>query len=131
VAPHLSATSTAPIRVSLDERTTRLRPEVEAQLLRITQEAMNNAVRHSEATLIEVQVRVTPGGAQIVVKDDGVGLKAARPDSHGLSIMRERAALIDADLELIPVPPHGTAVIVRLNTSSGAGRRARAGRVPR
>jgi signal transduction histidine kinase len=129
VARHLSATSATPIRVSLDERTTRLRPEVEAQLMRIAQEAMNNAVRHAEASSIEVRVRVTPGTAQIVVRDDGTGMKQPRPDSHGLSIMRERAALIDADLEIIPVAPHGTAVIVRLRSSSRAGHRSVAARV--
>jgi signal transduction histidine kinase len=122
LARHLSETSLTPIRVSLDERTTRLRPEVEAQLLRIAQEAMNNAVRHAEATQIEVRVRVAPGSAQLVVKDDGTGMKAGRVDSHGLSIMRERAELIDADLEIMPVAPHGTAVIVRLRQSKGRAR---------
>jgi signal transduction histidine kinase len=102
---------------------------VEAQLMRIAQEAMNNAVRHAEASSIEVRVRVTPGTAQIVVRDDGTGMKQPRPDSHGLSIMRERAALIDADLEIIPVAPHGTAVIVRLRSSSRAGHRSVAARV--
>lgn len=130
VARHLSATSTTPIRVSLDERTTRLQPEVEAQLMRIAQEAMNNAVRHAEATSIEVRVTVTPGSAQIVVRDDGTGMKHGRPDSQGLSIMRERAALINADLELIPVQPHGTAVIVRLRNRSRAGHRSAATHVP-
>lgn len=130
VARGLSATSSTPIRVSLDEGTTRLRPEIEAQLLRIAQEAMNNAVRHAQATNIEVRVRVAPGTAQIVVRDDGIGMKQGRPDSHGLSIMRERAALINADLELIPVSPHGTAVIVRLRSGSRAGHRPKAARVP-
>ena len=47
LARHLSASSGIPIHVTLDERTTRLRPEVESELLRIAQEAMTNAVRHS------------------------------------------------------------------------------------
>ena len=129
IARNLSEVSGVPIHVTLDEHTQRLRPEVEAELFRIAQEAMNNAVRHAEATQIEVRVRVTPSGAQLVVTDDGTGMKAPRPDSHGLSIMRERADLINADLEFIPVSPHGTAVIVRLNTSS-AGPRYRRKYVP-
>jgi signal transduction histidine kinase len=48
LARHLSSTSGVPIQVTLDESTQRLRPEVEAELLRIAQEAMNNAVRHAE-----------------------------------------------------------------------------------
>ncbi len=47
LARHLSDSSGIPIRVTVDERTARLRPEVEAELLRIAQESMTNAVRHS------------------------------------------------------------------------------------
>jgi hypothetical protein len=43
LARHLSSGSGVPIQVTLDESTQRLRPDVEAELLRITQEAMNNA----------------------------------------------------------------------------------------
>ena len=60
LARHLSTGSGVPIQVTLDESTQRLRPEVEAELLRIAQEAMNNAVRHAEANLIEVQCTVDP-----------------------------------------------------------------------
>ena len=49
LARHLSAVSGVPIHGHRRRETTRLRPEVEAELLRITQEAMNNAVRHAEA----------------------------------------------------------------------------------
>ena len=56
----------------------RLRPEVEAELLRITQEAMNNAVRHSGATVIEVQCTVSPPRAEITVADEGLPAAAKR-----------------------------------------------------
>ena len=60
LARHLSDVSGIPIQVTVDERTTRLRPEVEAELLRIGQEAMNNAVKHSQASQIDVSCRVDP-----------------------------------------------------------------------
>jgi signal transduction histidine kinase len=115
LARHLTASSGIPIHVTLDELTTRLRPEVESELLRITQEAMTNAVRHSGATAINVTCRVAPPTAEIVVSDNGHGLGARRDDSHGLEIMRERATLIDAALEVIDNAPHGTVVSVRLD----------------
>jgi signal transduction histidine kinase len=115
LARHLTASSGIPIHVTLDELTTRLRPEVESELLRITQEAMTNAVRHSGATAINVTCRVAPPTAEIVVSDNGHGLGARRDDSHGLEIMRERAALIDAELDVIDNAPHGTVVAVRLD----------------
>ena len=50
IARGLSETSGIAIQVTVDEHTGRLRPEVEAELFRITQEAMNNAIKHSQAT---------------------------------------------------------------------------------
>src|SRR4051794_16198185 len=114
LARHLSASSGTPIHVTLDESTTRLRPEVESELLRIAQEAMTNAVRHSGAEAINVQCRVAPPTAEIVIRDDGRGLGTGRDDSHGLEIMRERAALIGADLHVTDGAPHGTSVAVRV-----------------
>lgn len=114
LARPLSESSGIPIRVTVNERTARLRPEVEAELLRIAQEAMNNAVRHSSASAIDVSCRVTAPAAEIVIRDDGTGLGTGRPDSYGLAIMRERAGLIDADLSISAAEPHGTVVTVRV-----------------
>jgi signal transduction histidine kinase len=114
LARHLSASSGIPIHVTLDETPTRLRPEVESELLRIAQEAMTNAVRHSGCTSITVHCRVAPPAAEIAVSDNGRGLGSRRDDSHGLEIMRERAALIDAELAVTDNRPCGTVVAVRL-----------------
>lgn len=100
VARHLSESSQIPIQVTLDEHSTRLRPEIEAELFRITQEAINNAIKHARCTTIEVNCQVHAPSALITVTDDGRGLQAARSDSHGLKIMRERARLVGADLSI-------------------------------
>ena len=52
--------------------------------------------------------------AEIVVSDDGRGLQPGRHDSHGLSIMKERAALIGGLLEVRSSPARGTVVSVRV-----------------
>lgn len=114
LARHLSDSSGIPIRVTVNERTTRLRPEVESELLRITQEAMTNAVRHAQPSVIDVSCRVAAPDVEIVVRDDGKGWGQARPDSYGLAIMKERADLIDADLEIEPGDSRGTVVTLRL-----------------
>lgn len=114
LARHLSDVSGIPIQVTVDERTSRLRHEVEAELLRIAQEAMNNAVKHSHASVIDVHCRVHAPHAEIVVSDDGRGLQPGRHDSHGLSIMRERAALIGGVLVVSSSPDGGTDVSVRV-----------------
>lgn len=114
VARHLSALSEIPIKVTVDEGTTRLRPEVEAELFRITQEALNNAVKHAEATSITVTCLISPPAARIVIEDDGRGLQPGRLDSHGLEIMRERARLAGADLEIANRTSGGTRVAIHI-----------------
>lgn len=110
LARHLSESSGIPIAVTVDERTDRLRPEVEAEILRIAQEAMTNAVKHARPAQIDVVCRVASPSATLTVRDDGVGLGCGRPDSHGLTIMSERAALIGADLSVRANSTGGTTV---------------------
>jgi signal transduction histidine kinase len=124
LARHLSGGSGVPIQVTLDESTQRLRPEVEAELLRITQEAMNNAVRHSEATLIEVQCTVAPPHVEISISDDGRGILGRREDSHGLEIMAERARLVGADFTVRRREPRGTVISVVIDGAGNAFRPA-------
>lgn len=118
VARHLSESSQIPIQVTLDERSTRLRPEVEAELFRIAQEAMNNAIKHAQCTTIEVHCQVHAPAAVITVVDDGRGLQQARTDSHGLKIMRERARLVNADFSIRDSVRGGTAVTVRVRAGN-------------
>lgn len=117
VARHLSESSGVPIQVTLDEQSTRLRPEVEAELFRIAQEAMNNAIKHARCTSIEVTCQVHAPQALITVSDDGRGLQQARSDSHGLKIMRERARLVGAALSIEDDPAGGLVVSVRIGTA--------------
>lgn len=113
LARRLSEASGLSIRCTVDERTARLRPDVEAELLRIAQEAMTNAVKHAGATEIDVECRVDAPRARIVVRDNGKGLGPAREDSHGMTIMRERAALVGASLS-VDSSALGTVVYVTL-----------------
>ncbi|GAA1912373.1 hypothetical protein GCM10009737_12350 [Nocardioides lentus] len=116
ISRNLTDVSGVPIRIRIEEGTTRLWPSVEAELVRITQEALQNAVRHAHAEVVEVSCRVQPPGFDITVRDDGLGIRSVRPDSHGLQIMRERAALIGAELDIRDAPGGGTVVSVRHRT---------------
>ena len=102
----------------LDARPGSLPRGVERELLRIAQEAVVNAERHSGAS--EVSVRVEEG--VIEVHDDGIGLtSAARLDGHyGLVGMRERAEAIGGSLEIESVPGFGTTVRCRVVMGSPA-----------
>jgi signal transduction histidine kinase len=96
----VGARSGLTVHLTLDEAPTRLRGEVETELLRITQEAVTNARKHSNAENLWVDCRIQPPFAHITVEDDGSGLGRPRADSYGFKIMRERADRINALLEI-------------------------------
>jgi signal transduction histidine kinase len=100
------------VHLSLDEGPARLPVDVEAELLRIAQEAITNARKHANAENLWVNCRVDPPRAQLRVEDDGIGLQKGREDSFGIEIMRERAARLRARLEITPRDPQGTVVQV-------------------
>jgi two-component system sensor histidine kinase UhpB len=77
-----------------------LEPEVELAIFRIGQEAITNAVRHADASRIDVGLAVDNGGLRLQVSDDGRGLPAPAKSGPGIQGMRERAMLIDANLRI-------------------------------
>jgi nitrate/nitrite-specific signal transduction histidine kinase len=85
---------------------------VEAELLRIVQEALANARKHSHAENIWISSRIQPPLFEIKVEDDGQGLGQGRDDSYGLKIMGERAERIGGDLEVGARDTGGTIVRV-------------------
>ena len=93
----------------------RLAPELEAGLYRIVQEGLNNAVRHADASRIEL--RVTERGMNVVVsiRDDGRGFE---PDDvqggFGLVGMRERVTLANGSIEIKSAPGQGSRIEVEL-----------------
>jgi signal transduction histidine kinase len=102
--------------LTLDETPEPLRLEVAEQLLRIVQEAVTNARKHSGAAHLWVTCLVRPPAVQVTVEDDGSGIRdAGRANSFGVGIMRERAARIGATLEISERTGGGTRVSVRLN----------------
>ncbi len=85
-------------------------PDVQIAFYRITQEALNNALKYSRANVISVYFMRAKESACVEVRDDGVGfdLASAPPDHFGLRNMRERAAQIDARFTINSSPGRGT-----------------------
>ena len=109
------------VHLSLDESTARLPAAVEAELLRIAQEAITNARKHAGAENLWVTCAVDPPFAQVEISDDGGGIGDQRPDGrYGLAIMAERAERIRGRLEITPRVPNGTTVAVVLGTAPRA-----------
>jgi signal transduction histidine kinase len=100
---------------------TRHPPEVEAALYRITQEALSNVLKHSNATTATVAVVEDDGGITLTVTDDGVGFdQSRRGTGFGLIGMRERVALVDGRMSIKSAPGLGTTVEVVIPTPHAA-----------
>jgi PAS domain S-box-containing protein len=86
--------------------------DVTLTFYRIAQEALNNAIKHAEATTIDIMLVGQPDRVELHIRDDGRGFDPqAIPEGHlGISIMRERAAKIDASVQIESKPGHGTEV---------------------
>jgi PAS domain S-box-containing protein len=97
----------------------RLPPEVEINLYRIAQEALNNISKHAEASGVDVLLERRDHHVALIVEDDGKGFEpdgAAKPGGKrvGLLNMRERAAYVGGMLEIESAPGEGTTVFARI-----------------
>jgi signal transduction histidine kinase len=89
--------------------------QVEEELFHISQEALNNALRHAEASNIVVRIAVENGSASLSIEDDGRGFDPANINGGlGLITMRERAESMGGDFRLISDGDNGTVVEVHL-----------------
>lgn len=97
----------------------------EIHLLQILRESLSNCSRHSGARQVWVSLRQVDEEVELLVEDDGRGLE---PDdsreafqSHGVSILQERARSIGGRLTLAPRAPAGTRVSLRFRPRFLAG----------
>lgn len=83
---------------------------------RIVQEAVNNALRHAQASRIDVNVHVSAGRLQLEIVDNGKGrLKQFQtPGRYGVLGMRERAQALGGSFDLDQIEPAGVQVRVSL-----------------
>lgn len=109
----ISVQSQIPISLKVDGDL-QLPAEVQIALYRITQEALNNIVKHAEPEQAYVTLNCQPEKVELSICDNGFGFDPTRISSEhfGVSIMRERAASINADLRLVSKPGCGTRVEV-------------------
>jgi signal transduction histidine kinase len=82
---------------------------VETATYRIAMEALNNVVRHADATKCSLCLVVTDH-VELDITDDGIGIPHLHPAGIGLTTMRERAAELGGATVIASVAPHGTRV---------------------
>jgi ligand-binding sensor domain-containing protein/signal transduction histidine kinase len=102
-----------------------LPPDIELQLFRIFQSAVNNAVKHAGASTIRISFQADEREAILEVADDGKGfvpprrlVHLARERHYGLLGMEERAAVIGGAMSLVSHPGEGTAIRITVSLGS-------------
>jgi len=89
--------------------------DVQLVLYRVAQEALSNAVRHSEAERVHVRITRSNGAVELSVGDDGRGFAFAEATRGlGLAGMRERALLVNGELRVESRPEVGTRIRLRV-----------------
>ncbi|GGH87402.1 NarL family two-component system sensor histidine kinase LiaS [Pullulanibacillus pueri] len=96
---------------------------VEDHLFRLLQEALSNALRHSQASVIKLELTQTSQAVVMKVHDNGKGfdLTEDKKTSYGLKTMRERCEELGGKLTLTSRPNEGTFVDIRIPLKSGGG----------
>ncbi|MBI4660759.1 MAG: PAS domain S-box protein [Verrucomicrobia bacterium] len=86
---------------------------VAAHLYRISQEAVNNAIKHARPRAVTIRLRSDRDRVTVAVADDGQGIDPLSPkrEGLGLSIMNYRAGLVRGTVVVRPRPARGTEVV--------------------
>lgn len=97
-------------------------PNVQAQMIRIVQEAFNNVRKHAQADHVRLAAREQAGETLIEVADNGRGFSPADTVAaarFGLRGMRERAESIGAEFQVASQPGEGTTVCLHIPIREG------------
>jgi signal transduction histidine kinase len=103
-------------------------PDIEEELLRIAQEAANNANRHAQASEIRIALDYSANSLTLCISDDGRGFDFeegyGKPGHWGLKNMQERAAQVRGTCKITTAAGQGTQIEVRVPLSSWTLRNA-------
>ena len=103
--------------VSLTAGEVELPSTIETAVYRVTQEALTNVARHSDASRVEIRLRTRSDELLLEIRDDGRGIspdEIENRSSLGLIGMRERAAIVGGGVHFQGVEGRGTIVTVRI-----------------
>ncbi|MEG9463813.1 MAG: sensor histidine kinase, partial [Bacillus amyloliquefaciens] len=107
-----------------DTENQRLAPQFEVALFRLAQEAVTNALKHSESEEITVKVEVTADFVVLIIKDNGKGFdikdaKQKKNKSFGLLGMKERVDLLEGTITIDSKIGLGTFIMIKVPLSLG------------
>jgi two-component system, NarL family, sensor histidine kinase UhpB len=96
-------------------------PSVTLAIYRVVQEGLINALRHAQASRVDVSVQSDAHRIVVVINDDGIGLPAdwARPGHFGLRGLSERVVHLGGVLTVANREPHGVCLTAEIPLTGG------------
>lgn len=117
----LSGESLMKIHLSVGGEAPPISSDVETNLLRIAQEALTNAMKHSGGNQVNVKLDLAPDVIKLMIEDNGDGFDphvSTLSRGFGLISMQERADRIGADLTILTKPGAGTKLHLLLQSAN-------------
>lgn len=98
-----------------------LGPSVTLAIYRVVQESLINALRHAQASRVDVSVQSDAHRMVVMINDDGVGLPAewARPGHFGLRGLMERVVHLGGVVTVANREPHGVCLTAEIPLTGG------------
>lgn len=96
--------------------------KIQIHLFRIAQEALSNAIRHSEATEINVQLLGRKGLITLLIQDNGKGFRFDNrqlPSGNGLRNIHDRLAILGGEYHIDSAPGEGCAIHIKIPVQNG------------
>jgi nitrate/nitrite-specific signal transduction histidine kinase len=115
-ATRFSEINDIPVNVNVSGQPVELKSDNEESLLRVFQEAIANIGRHSNASMVEVDLSYNDGNVNLSIHDNGVGFDThkKKQGSFGIIDMKERVSLLKGKIKIESNPGQGTTVTVRI-----------------
>jgi signal transduction histidine kinase len=117
-AKALARRSAVPVELDLNLGS-QLGQQVEVAAYYIASEALANAAKHAQASVIDLQVQGSDGALTLSIRDDGIG--GADPSrGSGMIGLRDRVEALGGTISVLSPPRHGTTLHVRFPSAPGA-----------
>ena len=115
ITENIEKQSNIPIKLQIEDAVMLIDDATATHLYRIVQESLNNAVKHADASQIEVILKSEQDHGILEIIDDGIGIPLDLEGSMGLglNIMKHRCGLFDGEISINPGGDRGTKVTCR------------------
>ncbi|TDO96326.1 PAS domain-containing protein [Marinomonas balearica] len=102
--------------LSLPANTVDLSDDIATAIFRIVQESLTNIIKHANAHAVEIKLKEEKNYLNLSIYDNGRGFNTAnhREDTFGLMGIRERAIMINAELQIISQEGKGTQIEINI-----------------